>query len=1112
MDEKNILNSEFDSFVSPHPGTALDAKRVKINKRSESALNSMKKEKGVVKESSFQKHLKDLESQESKGISGKDLWKRKSPETIDPNITNLGGNANSYLDEMNKIAFQQMEIIEHYDSSRQEVSLQLFGSTEEGFSVMCEAVGFLPYFYAPAPNGFDFKNIERVRAVLNSLLCGDNGLSKDLDVVPKIVSVQKESLYGYTGGKKAPFWKIYTRLPKSISPTRRLFEKGFQVPTIGHYATQTFESNLEYVVRFLVDCKIVGAGWVELQAGKYKIREESEKKSLCQFEVETKWDDITAHEPIKGWSKVAPLRILSFDIECAGRKGIFPEPQHDSVIQIAGMVKVQGESKPFLRVLFALKDCAPIIGCQVISCPTEQDLLSNFAEFIRLVDPDVVIGYNTGNFDLPYILDRCDHLKIPTGVFLGRLKNSRSVVKESRFSSKAYGTRDRKDVNLDGRVQLDILQAILRDYKLRSYTLNSVSAYFLGEQKEDVPHNIITDLQNGNSETRRRLGVYCLKDTYLPIRLMEKLMFLVNYMEMARVTGIPFNYLLARGQQIRVTSLLYRSSKDQDFVIPAMDVERGSGTEQYEGATVIEPMRGYYDDPIATLDFASLYPTIMIAHNLCYTTLVSKVAIERLNLVENEDYIFTPTRDCFITTKKRKGLLPFILEMLLSARKSAKVDMAKETDPFKIQVLNGRQLALKIVANSVYGFTGATIGRLPCLQISASVTSFGRVMIELTKRQVEEIFTKANGYEHDAVVIYGDTDSVMVKFGTKKLEEAMELGKKASKMISEKFINPIKLEFEKVYFPYLLINKKRYAGLYWTKTTKYDKLDSKGIETVRRDNCPLVQMLVEKSLKLMLVDRNVDAAVNFAKHCISDLLQNKVDLSQLIITKQLSKTDYAAKQAHVELAERMRKRDAGSAPQVGDRVAYVIIKSSKGAQAYERAEDPIYVLNNGLQIDSKYYLENQLVKPLTRIFEPILGDKVGSLFTGDHTRTISLTAPTTGGLMKFAVKSDTCLGCRVPLSKPGKASKDHPLKNISRAVCDSCLPKLPEIYQKNQLITKNYQTRYARLWTECQRCQSIMHEEVLCANNDCPIFYMRTKAQHDSDKQLKIMKRFDMSW
>ncbi|MGH0187786.1 UNVERIFIED_CONTAM: hypothetical protein FKN15_026403 [Acipenser sinensis] len=240
---------------------------------------------------------------------------------------------------------------------------------------------------------------------------------------------------------------------------------------------------------------------------------------------------------------------------------------------------------------------------------------------------------------------------------------------------------------------------LLRDYKLRSYTLNAVSFHFLQEQKEDVQHSIITDLQNGNAQTRRRLAVYCLKDAYLPLRLLEKLMCVINYMEMGRVTGVPLSYLLTRGQQIKVVSQLLRQAMKQDLVMP---VVRSEGGEDFTGATVIEPVKGYYAVPIATLDFSSLYPSIMMAHNLCYTTLLQPGGAEKLGH-----------------------------------------------------------------------------------------------MIEKTKQLVESKYTVANGYQADAKVIYGDTDSVMVKLGLETVEETMKLGREAAGWVSSHFVPPIKLEFEK---------------------------------------------------------------------------------------------------------------------------------------------------------------------------------------------------------------------------------------------------------------------------------------------------------------------------
>lgn len=555
---------------------------------------------------------------------------------------------------------------------------------------------------------------------------------------------------------------------------------------------------------------------------------------------------------------MAPLRILSFDIECAGRKGIFPEANIDPVIQIANVVTRYGERKPFVRNVFCLDTTSLIVNTQIFEFDKEEEMLIAWRNFLDEVDPDIIIGYNIANFDFPYLLDRAKHLKVAGFDLWSRLHNIKSVSKETNFSSKQMGNRDTKATNTNGRLQLDLLQLVQRDHQLRSYTLNSVCAQFLGEQKEDVHHTMITELFNGTPESRRRLAVYCLKDAYLPQRLMDKLSCLENYTEMARVTGVPFNFLLSRGQQVKFVSQLFRKALEQKLVIPNLRNEPSK--EQYEGATVIEPTRGYYDVPVATLDFASLYPSIIQVHNLCYTTLLNKTSVEKLGLKKDEEYIVTPNGDMFATAKLRKGLLTQILEELLGARKQAKRELAVETDPFKKAVLNGRQLALKISANSVYGLTGATVGKLPCLAIASSTTSYGRQMIEKTKEEVEAKYTIANGYSHDAQVIYGDTDSVMVKFGTKDLGEAMKLGEEAAGYVSSKFIKPIKLEFEKVYFPYLLINKKRYAGLYWTNPVKYDKMDTKGIETVRRDNCRLVQNVIETVLRMILIDQDVQGA------------------------------------------------------------------------------------------------------------------------------------------------------------------------------------------------------------------------------------------------------------
>jgi DNA polymerase delta subunit 1 len=331
----------------------------------------------------------------------------------------------------------------------------------------------------------------------------------------------------------------------------------------------------------------------------------------------------------------------------------------------------------------------------------------------------------------------------------------------------------------------------------------------------------------------------------------------------------------------------------------------------------------------------------------------------------------------------------------------------------------------------------------------------------------------------------------------------------AAAAVSAIFPSPIKLEFEKVYFPYLLMNKKRYAGLLWTKPDKYDYMDAKGLETVRRDNCLLVRKVVDTCLRKILIERDVPGAINYAKSTIADLLQNKLDISMLVISKSLGKSaddaDYSAKQAHVELAMRMKKRDAGSAPNVGDRVAYVIVQQAKGAPAYEKSEDPVWVLDHNLPIDTEYYLTNQLSNPLTRIFEPIIPNP-NSLLAGDHTRTVCKPTPTAtkGGIMMFAVKTEKCLGCKVLIS-------DKDMKAAGgQSLCANCKSKEGEIYIEKLNTLTSHQGVFNQLWTECQRCQGSFHQDVICSNKDCPIFYKRKKVQIDLTAAQEALDKF--SW
>ena len=195
-------------------------------------------------------------------------------------------------------------------------------------------------------------------------------------------------------------------MPSLVPGVKRVLDDGVQVSGVGVIRGQTYESNVPFVLRFMIDNEISGADWVELPAGTYDVHEAKDHTSRCTLEVDVFFNNIVHHECTGKWSTIAPLRILSFDIECQGRKGIFPDAQHDPVIQIANTVTLQGSDTPIIRNVFTLNTCLPIVGAQVICCETEEDLLMRWRAFVVACDPDLITGYNIANFDFPYLLNR----------------------------------------------------------------------------------------------------------------------------------------------------------------------------------------------------------------------------------------------------------------------------------------------------------------------------------------------------------------------------------------------------------------------------------------------------------------------------------------------------------------------------------------------------------------------------------------------------------------------------------------------------------------------------------------------------------------------------------
>jgi DNA polymerase delta subunit 1 len=603
-------------------------------------------------------------------------------------------------------------------------------------------------------------------------------------------------------------------------------------------------------------------------------------------------------------------------------------------------------------------------------------------------DPDILVGYNIWKFDLAFIMDRAVKLGIENHINLNRIVSSSSQQYKAKFSSSAYGDNEYRMVRSIGRMQIDLLEVYKREHKLVKYSLNFVSEHFLKDAKVDMPVNELFDrFKRGTKADMTEIGRYCIKDTELPLRLMQKLNDIPNLMEMAKVTFVPMNYLIERGQQIKVFSQITKQTRLDDMLVitPKYGAPR---PDSFVGATVLNAEKGaYMEEVVVGLDFASLYPTIMRAHNLCYNTIVLD---ERYANVEGVTYesvtIGTPESPTTVKFAQNKpGVLPRILEHLAVSRKKAKKDMAEAAqrgDTFMKDVFNGKQLAFKVSMNSIYGFCAAYM--LPCQPISASVTTIGRQMIDKTKACVEAWYPGSR-------VIYGDTDSVMVIFKTTEtdiLRESFRLGMEAADRISKTFKYPIELEFEKCYWPYLLFSKKRYAGLMYTKPDAPDYIDAKGIQLVRRDNPDFVKQVSKRILNMIMYDRKIAEAMEYAVHSAKQLLNNEVPIESLILSKSM-KNEHSYKntnQPHLVVARKMNDRSPGSGPRSGDRVPYVFVQTNNPDDLQcERAEDPQYVKDNQLSLDTLYYLQRSLMSPVCSLFELFVDNPEEHLF-GDLVR------------------------------------------------------------------------------------------------------------------------------
>jgi DNA polymerase elongation subunit (family B) len=547
--------------------------------------------------------------------------------------------------------------------------------------------------------------------------------------------------------------------------------------------------------------------------------------------------------------------------------------------------------------------------------------------------------------------------------------------------------------------------------------------------KDDVSPQDIFRLTNQGPDERSIVAKYCIQDCNLVQNLLSKIDIITGFIEMAKICSVPMSYLVLRGQGIKLTSFIAKKCREKEVLMPVLD--KSQDEDGYEGAIVLPPKCNIYteEDPVAVNDYSSLYPSSMISENLSHD---SKVWTKEYNL-ENELIQETGVKDgsgnfiydnlpnykyvdvkydtyekmrktpkgaelkikkgykiCrFAQFPEGRGVMPSVLDELLAARKATKKLIKTAPNPFMENVYDKRQLSIKLTANSLYGQCGAKTSTFYEKDVAASTTATGRKLLIYAKDIIEEIYdnkvceTKHGKVITNAEYVYGDTDSVFFKFnltdtdgnkiiGKIALEITIELAQEAGRLCSMFLKYPHDLEYEKTFVPFILLSKKRYVGMLFETDPNKGKRKSMGIVLKRRDNAPVVKDVYGGIVDILMKEQNIGKAIEFVTSSLTDLVNGKVPLDKLVITKSLRSNYKNPDQiAHKVLADRIGKRDPGNKPKAGDRIAFAYIESEEKLQG-NRIETPEYIRENNLKIDYSHYITNQIMKPCQQLFALVL--------------------------------------------------------------------------------------------------------------------------------------------
>ncbi len=780
--------------------------------------------------------------------------------------------------------------IDYIDDKDENPVIRLFGRAEDNKRVCVIDRGFRPYFWAVLRENASEKRAKE--------------LIEKVEKVEMVEFHDKKFL-----AKKVRAAKITVDNPKNLGSARRGVQDVDDIENV-------YETDINFVRRYLVDKKITPL-------------------TLCKAigkEVDANADVdlvLEAEEIIQESDEAINPRILAFDIEVYN-PFITPRENEDPIIMLAFY------GKNFKKVL-TWKNIKGA-GKEVEVVNDEASLLRKFVEIVRWYKPDYLVGYFSDGFDFPYIKARADKYKIKLNLGLD-------------YSSVAFSKRtELRSARIRGFAHVDIYRFIRRmtwggEIQLERYDLDTVSKEMLGEGKAEADLMSLAETWDKHPEKLKGIAEYNLKDSELTYRLAEKM--LPNLHEMVKLVGqIVYDVSRMSFGQLVEWYMIKQLGKFNELIPNRPhfgDIEERE-RESYEGAFVYEPSPGIYEN-IMGFDFRSLYPSIIISHNICLSTITK----------EKKDSFETPEieKQRYYFTKKHRGFIPEILKEIVERRAGIKqlIKKAKKIDP----ILNARQNGLKILANAFYGYFGFSGARWYSNESAASITAWARYYILTTIDRFEK-----TGFK----VLYSDTDSLYITLDKKKGEGALNLMEKINKELPE----AMELELENFYKRGVFVMKKgekKGAKKKYALIDKKNKIKIRGFETVRGDWSVIAREAQEDVLRMILKDNDKEKAVRYVKNIIKQIREKKISKDKMIIRKQLKKKieSYEAVGPHVIVAKRMKERGIGIT--VGALISY-IIDEGKG-MIRDKAKMP----DESKNYDAEYYINNQVLPAVMPLLEVI---------------------------------------------------------------------------------------------------------------------------------------------